>query len=121
MVDAHLPKSKGKGKAEFVPIQHVPKKNSRPRLKIDLFSNEPPTEFSGSAIVESMSDSSAEKTDWPMVLCNNYKACIVLTEQKERPPRTPTPRQPSKAAAIPPKELGGGQRQKVFDRLDPQE
>ncbi|KAM2867801.1 hypothetical protein COP2_023676 [Malus domestica] len=47
-----------------------------------------------------MSDSSVEKTDGPM---------------------TPTPRQPSKAATTPPKELGGGQRQKVFDRLGPQE
>ncbi|KAM2922797.1 hypothetical protein COP2_039116 [Malus domestica] len=37
MVDAHLPKNKGKGKAEFVLIQHVPKQNSRLRLKIDLF------------------------------------------------------------------------------------
>ncbi|KAM1867170.1 hypothetical protein ACFX13_009929 [Malus domestica] len=67
MVDAHLPKSKGKENAEFVAVQHVPKKNSQPRLKIDLFSNEPPTDFSGPAVVESMSDSSAEEIDKPMV------------------------------------------------------
>ncbi|KAM1304564.1 hypothetical protein ACFX2F_022211 [Malus domestica] len=59
MVDAHLPKRKWKRKAESVPLQHVPKKNSQPRLKIDLFSNEPPTKFSGPAVVESMSDFSA--------------------------------------------------------------
>ncbi|KAM1281858.1 hypothetical protein ACFX2H_022284 [Malus domestica] len=88
MVDSHLSKSKGKGKAEFVPIQHVPKKNSWPRLKIDLFSNEPPTEFSGPTVVESMLDSSAEETDRLMVLCSNCKARIVLTEPKERLPQT---------------------------------
>ncbi|KAM1366653.1 hypothetical protein ACFX2I_000185 [Malus domestica] len=119
MVDAHLPKSKGKGKAKLVPIQHVPKKNSRPRLKIDLFSNEPPTELSGSAIVESMSDSSTKETDGPMVLCSSCKACVILTKPKERPLQAPTSRQPSKAATTPRKELGGGQHQKVFDRLDP--
>ncbi|KAM1804003.1 hypothetical protein ACFX12_029919 [Malus domestica] len=84
MVNAHLPKSKWKGKAEFVPVQHVPKKNSQPRLKIDLFSNEPPTEFSGPTIVESMLDSSAEEIDRPMVLCSNCRARVLLTEPKER-------------------------------------
>ena len=39
MVDARLPEDKGKGKAEFVPMRFVPKQNSRPRLKLDLFSN----------------------------------------------------------------------------------
>ena len=42
MVDARLPRDKGKGKAEFNPVRSYPKQNSRPRLKIDLFSNEPP-------------------------------------------------------------------------------
>ena len=37
MVDARLPKNKGKGKAELIPVQHISKYNSRPRLKIDLF------------------------------------------------------------------------------------
>ncbi|KAM1915682.1 hypothetical protein ACFX13_035501 [Malus domestica] len=113
MVDTHLPKSKGKGKAEFVPIQHVLKQNSRPRLKIDLFSNKPPIELSGPAIVESMSDSSTEEIDRPMVLCSNCRARVVLTESKEKP----TPRQPSKYATTLSKKLGGGQRQKVFDML----
>ncbi|KAM0963509.1 hypothetical protein FF2_022363 [Malus domestica] len=119
MVDAHLLKNKRKGKAEFVPIQHIPKQNSRPWIKIDLFSNEPPTELSGSAIVESMSDSSTKETNEPMVLCSNCKAHVVLTKPKEKPPQTLTPRQPSKAAVTPLKELGEGQRHKVFDRLDP--
>ena len=42
MVDAHLPRAKGKGKPKFVSKRHVPKKNSQPRLKIDLFSNHHP-------------------------------------------------------------------------------
>ncbi|KAM2051130.1 hypothetical protein ACFX16_032782 [Malus domestica] len=119
MVDAYLPKNKRKGKAEFVLIRHVPKKNSRPRLKIDLFSNEPPTEFSGSAIIESISNTNVKETEGSMVLCSSCKACIVLTEPKEKLPQVPTPRQSSKAAATPSKELSGGQCQKVFDRLGP--
>ncbi|KAM1986985.1 hypothetical protein ACFX15_034307 [Malus domestica] len=68
-----------------------------------------------------MSDSSIEETDGLMVLCSNCKARVILTEPKERPPQTPTPRQPSKPAVTPPKELGEGQCQKVFDRLGSQE
>nr|XP_028960006.1 uncharacterized protein LOC114825449 [Malus domestica] len=119
MVNANLPKNKGEGKAEFNPIQHIPRKNSRPRLKIDLFSNEPPTQFSRPAIIESISDTSAEDAEGPMVLCSRCKACVILTEPKEKLHQAPTPRQPSKAAATPSKKLGGGQRQKVFDRLSP--
>ncbi|KAM1926742.1 hypothetical protein ACFX13_033877 [Malus domestica] len=117
MVDAHLPKSKGKWKAEFVPVQHVLKKNSRPRLKIDLFSNEPPIKFSGPVVGKSMSDSSAKGIDESMVLCSNCRACVVLTEPKQRP----TPRQLSKSVTTPPKELSEGQCQKVFDKFGPQE
>ncbi|KAM2085481.1 hypothetical protein ACFX1R_023153 [Malus domestica] len=121
MVDARLPKNKGKGKAEFVLVQHVLKKNSQPRFKINLFSNEPPTEFSRPAIVESMIDFSTRESDGPIVLCNNYRARVVLTEPKEKPPQTQTltSRQSSTAVATPPKELSESQRQKVFDRLDP--
>ncbi|KAM2425007.1 hypothetical protein ACFX1W_022497 [Malus domestica] len=62
MVDARLPKSKGKEKVEFAPVQHILKQSSQPRLKIDLFSNAPPTKLLGPAIVESMLDSSEEET-----------------------------------------------------------
>ena len=55
MVDAHLPRDKGKGRIEFVSARHVPKKSSQPRLKIDLFSNAPPQNSVGRAIVESIS------------------------------------------------------------------
>ncbi|KAM2851334.1 hypothetical protein PS2_027474 [Malus domestica] len=64
-----------------------------------------------------MSNSCAKETDRPMVLCNNCRAWVVLTKLKERP----TPRQSSKFTATPSNELGGGQRQKVFHRLGPQE
>ncbi|KAM1344338.1 hypothetical protein ACFX2I_008312 [Malus domestica] len=46
MVDARLPKSKGKKKVGFAPVQHILKQSSQPRLKIDLFSNASPTELS---------------------------------------------------------------------------
>ncbi|KAB2635502.1 plasma membrane ATPase 1-like [Pyrus ussuriensis x Pyrus communis] len=105
IVDAHLPKNKGKGKAEFVPIQYVPKQNSWPPLKLDLFSNEPPTELSRSAIVESMSDSSAEEIDRLMVLCSYCKTRIVLTKPKEKLAQVLTPRQPSTTVVTPPKSL----------------
>ncbi|KAM2695577.1 hypothetical protein EV1_040060 [Malus domestica] len=68
-----------------------------------------------------MLDSSAEETDGLMVLCSNCKTRIVLTEPNERPSQTSAPRQPSKAEVTHPNELGRGQRQKVFDRLGPQE
>ncbi|KAM1985130.1 hypothetical protein ACFX16_013324 [Malus domestica] len=117
MVDAHLPKNKGKGKAEFVPIQHVPKQISRARLMIDLFSNEPLTKFLRPAIVKSMSNSSTEEAEGPMVLCSCCKAYVVLTKPKEKLPQALTSPQPSKAATTSPKKLGKCQSQKVFNKL----
>ena len=87
MVDARLPKDKGKGKAEFVPMRSVTKQNSRPRLKIDLFSNEPPQDLIGPVVVESMSSSNAEETNEPTILCSRCKADVVLTKPKEKPHR----------------------------------
>ena len=85
MIDAHLPGVKGKRKVEFFPIWSVTKQNSRPRLKIDLFSNEPPQDLIGPAFIESMSSSSAEETNKSTILCSRYKADIVLAEPKEKP------------------------------------
>ncbi|KAB2617461.1 hypothetical protein D8674_013330 [Pyrus ussuriensis x Pyrus communis] len=90
MVDAHLPRDKGKRKAEFVPMQFVLKQNSQPRLKINLFSNKPP---------QDLSDSSAEETDEPMVSCSQCKTSVVLTEPKEKLLRTERPRQTPTTAA----------------------
>ncbi|KAB2606589.1 short-chain dehydrogenase TIC 32 [Pyrus ussuriensis x Pyrus communis] len=90
VMDVHLPKHKGKRKVEFVPMQHIYKQNGQSRLKIDLFSNKPPTESSGPAIIEPMSDSSSKETDESMVLCGRCKTQIALTEPKERTPHAPT-------------------------------
>lgn len=59
MVDAFLPKDKGKEKVEFILMLFVLKRNSQPRLKIDLSTNESPKYFSNPVYVESMLDSSA--------------------------------------------------------------
>ncbi|KAM1944154.1 hypothetical protein ACFX15_012400 [Malus domestica] len=67
MVNARLPKSNGKEKVEFTPVQHIRKQSSQPRLKINLFSNAPPTELSGPAIVEPMSNYNDEVNGGPIV------------------------------------------------------
>ncbi|KAM1302550.1 hypothetical protein ACFX2H_013469 [Malus domestica] len=89
-------------------------------MKIDLFSNEPPKDFSGPAIVESMSDSSTEEADGAMVLCSRCKVNIILAELKEKLLRATIPQQSSVVAMTPQKVLEAGQRQKVFDRLGSQ-
>ncbi|KAM2185621.1 hypothetical protein ACFX1Q_030603 [Malus domestica] len=168
LVDARLPKSKGKENVEFAPVQHILKQSSQPRLKIDLFSNAPPTELSGPAIVEPMSnyndeenggpivshilkkgsqprlkidlfsnapptklselaivvfmsDSSDDENGGPIVLCRNCKACVVLTEPKRQlpPMQMPTPQHQSAITVKLSNEPSKGQRQKVFDMLDP--
>ncbi|KAM0976442.1 hypothetical protein ACFX2C_019357 [Malus domestica] len=126
MVDARLPKSKGKEKIDLfsnVPptelsgltivepmsnynneengeliVLQILKKGSQPRLKIDLFSNAPPTELSRPAIVESMSDSSEDGNGEPIM---------------------PTSQHQSTITAKPSNEPSEGQCQKVFDRLGP--
>ncbi|KAM1526560.1 hypothetical protein ACFX1Z_016167 [Malus domestica] len=67
MVDACLPKNKGKEKVDFALVQHIRKQSSQPRLKIDLFSNAPPTELSRPAIVEPMSNYNDEENGGPIV------------------------------------------------------
>ncbi|KAM1746162.1 hypothetical protein ACFX11_012817 [Malus domestica] len=73
--------------AKFVPMLHVLKQNSRPRLKIDLFSNELPRDFSGPAVIKPMLGSSVEDADRPMLLCSRYRANVIFTEPKEKPPK----------------------------------
>ncbi|KAM1807966.1 hypothetical protein ACFX11_030902 [Malus domestica] len=98
LVDARLPKSKGKENVEFAPVQHILKQSSQPRLKIDLFSNAPPTELSGLAIVEPMSNYNDEENGGPIMPTPQHQSAITVKLSNE----------PSK-----------GQRQKVFDMLDP--
>ncbi|KAM1787909.1 hypothetical protein ACFX11_038266 [Malus domestica] len=111
MVNARLPWDKGKGKAEF-----VPKQNSRPRVKIDLFSSEPPHDLFGPTIVESMSSSNAEEIEEPMILCSWCKAIV---KPKEKPRQIGILQQVPTTAMTPQHMLGTGQRHKVFDRLGP--
>ncbi|KAB2600687.1 hypothetical protein D8674_038418 [Pyrus ussuriensis x Pyrus communis] len=86
MVDPRLPRDQRNGKAKFMPMQFIQKQSFRPQLKINLFSNEPPQDPIGPAIVESLSDSS-EETDGPIVLCSRCKANVISTEPKEKPLR----------------------------------
>ncbi|KAM1556891.1 hypothetical protein ACFX10_040375 [Malus domestica] len=67
-------------------LPQILKKGSQPRLKINLFSNAPPTKLSVPAIVESMSDSSEDGNGGPIVLCSNCKAHVILTEPKGKLP-----------------------------------
>ncbi|KAB2604032.1 hypothetical protein D8674_042381 [Pyrus ussuriensis x Pyrus communis] len=111
MVDAHLPKNKGK--AEYVPVQHIRKGNGRTRLKIDLFSNAPPTEQSGSPACEPTTRSNTDDSHGSKTLCDHCKTPVE--------PEKKTSSTPPKALTAPvtsPKELGS--RRQVFDRLGPQ-
>ncbi|KAM2864269.1 hypothetical protein FF1_022952 [Malus domestica] len=92
-------------------VPQILKKGSPPRLKIDLFSNAPPTELSGPAIVEPMSDSSEDGNGRPIVLCNNCKAHVVLTEPNGKlcPIQMPTSQHQSAIIAKPSKKPSEGQ------------
>ncbi|KAM2058267.1 hypothetical protein ACFX16_030859 [Malus domestica] len=145
LVDARLPKSKGKEKVEFAPVQHILKQSSQPRLKINLFSNVPPTELSGPAIVEPMSNYNDEENGGPIVshilkkgsqprlkidLFSNAlpielsRPAIVVSMSDSSDDENgglimPTPQHQSAITAKPLNEPSKGQRQKVFDMLDP--
>ena len=110
MVDANLPRDKGKGKIEFISARQVPKKGSQPRLKIDLFSNAPPQDTVGPAIVESMSSFSAEETNESTTLCTRCKIDVSI-KPRARPRQAETPhgrsvtitpqKRPARVRAIP--------------------
>ncbi|KAM2105512.1 hypothetical protein ACFX1R_016007 [Malus domestica] len=83
MVDAHLPRDKGKGKAEVATPQRSLNQNSWPRFNADFRSNKPPTALTGPAIVKPMIDYSTDKDSGSAVLCSKCKA-NVNTEPKEK-------------------------------------
>lgn len=91
MVNAHLPKDKRKGKAEFISTQYVLKQNSRLRLKVDLSLDEPAKYFWNPAYVEAISDSSTKETNELMVLGSQCKSNVIITEPKEKPFRAKAP------------------------------
>ncbi|KAM1815558.1 hypothetical protein ACFX12_000056 [Malus domestica] len=115
MVDAHLPKDKGKGKAEAVTTQHFLNQNPWPHFTVDFRSNKPPTVLTGPAIVKPMTEYSTDEEGWSALLCRKCKA-NVNTEPKEK--LSPTiVEQPT--ASTQQKVLNVGQHQGVFYRLGP--
>ncbi|XP_070668828.1 uncharacterized protein [Malus domestica] len=84
MVDAYLPKDKGKGKAEVVETQRPRSQNCRPRFMANFRSNKPPTALTGPAIVKPMMDYSTDKDSGAAVLCGKCKA-KVNSEPEEKP------------------------------------
>ncbi|KAB2620547.1 beta-glucosidase 24-like [Pyrus ussuriensis x Pyrus communis] len=110
MVDAHIPKNKRK--AEYIPVQHIRKRNGQTRLKIDLFSNAPPTERLGPPIDEPMIGSSSDETHESRVSCDHCKTPVE--------PGKKTSSTPSTTPTTSPRGLGNGPRRQVFDRLGPQ-
>ncbi|KAM1503981.1 hypothetical protein ACFX14_000150 [Malus domestica] len=115
MVDAHLPKDKGKGKAEAVTTQHFLNQNPWPRFTVDFRSNKPPTVLTRPAIVKPMTEYSTDEEGGSALLCRKCKA-NVNTEPKEK--LSPTiVEQPT--ASTQQKVLNVGQHQGVFYRLGP--
>ncbi|KAM1179154.1 hypothetical protein ACFX2G_018760 [Malus domestica] len=115
MVDACLPKDKGKGKAEDVATQRFRNQNSRPRFMADFRSNKPPTALTGPAIVKPMVDYTTDEDSGTAVLCSKCRA-KVGSEPEEKPSSLITERP---TAATQQKVAEVGQHQGVFDRLGP--
>ncbi|KAM1945513.1 hypothetical protein ACFX13_000493 [Malus domestica] len=113
MVDARLPRDKGKRKAKVATPQRSLNQNSRPRFNADFRSNKPPTALMGPAIVKPMIDYSTDEDSDLAVLCSKCKA-NVKTEPKEKS-YPPIMEQPTTATQQ--KVLNVGQHQWVFDRL----
>ncbi|KAM1607582.1 hypothetical protein ACFX1Z_028148 [Malus domestica] len=115
MVNACLPKDKGKGKAEAVSTQYSRNQNSQPRFMADFHSNEPPTALTGPAIVKPMMDYSTDEDTGTTILCSKCKAKVnIEPEEKSSPPIMEQP-----AAATQRKATNVGQHQGVFYRLGP--
>ncbi|KAM2576855.1 hypothetical protein TB2_002587 [Malus domestica] len=86
MVDACLPRDKGKEKVEDIPIPRVLNLNSRQRFNIDFRSNKPPTVLTGSTIVKPMTEYSTDEERGTEVLCKKCKANINAKPNDESPP-----------------------------------
>ncbi|KAM1199889.1 hypothetical protein ACFX2J_016208 [Malus domestica] len=115
MVDACLPKDKGKGKAEVVTTQRFRTQNSRPCFMADFRSNAPPTALTGPAVVKPMMDYTTDEDSGTAVLCRKCRT-KVESESEEKPPSLGTERP---VAATRRNVAKIGQHQGVFDRLGP--
>ncbi|TQE06530.1 hypothetical protein C1H46_007772 [Malus baccata] len=114
MVDACLPKDKGKGKAEAVTTQRFRTQNSQPRFMADFRSNAPPTALTGPAIVKPMMDYTTDEDSGTAVLCRKCRT-KVESESEEKPPSVGT-EQPVAATRQNVANIGP---QGVFNRLGP--
>ncbi|KAM2147394.1 hypothetical protein ACFX1Q_004150 [Malus domestica] len=115
MVDARLPRDKGKEKAEDIPIPCVLNLNSRQHFNIDFRSNKPPTVLTGPTVVKPMTEYSTNEERGLEVLCKKCKANINVEPKDESPPvmiKQPT-------AATQRNVLDVGQRHGVFYKLGP--
>ncbi|KAM1972675.1 hypothetical protein ACFX1X_019426 [Malus domestica] len=115
MVDARLPRDKGKEKVEDIPIPRVLNLNCWQRFNIDFCSNKPPTVLTGPAIVKPITEYSTDEERGSEVLCKKCKANINAEPKDESP--LAMIKQPTAAAQR--KVLDVGQRHGVFDRLGP--
>ena len=106
-------------KVEIIPVRRFLTKGSQPRLKIDLFSNSPPRDSVGPAIVESMSRSGTEETIKSTTLCTQCKADVPLIP-RARPQQIEVPRVRSVPTTLQ-KMPGSSPRNTVFNRLGPPE
>ncbi|KAM1087795.1 hypothetical protein ACFX2B_013140 [Malus domestica] len=115
MVDARLPRDKGKGKVEVLTTQRSLNQNSQPRFNADFCSNKPPTALTGPAIVKPMTNYSTDEESGSAVLCRKCKANVSVEPKEESSLATIE----QSTAATQRKVLDAGQHQGVFDRLGP--
>ncbi|KAM2605482.1 hypothetical protein TB2_034282 [Malus domestica] len=115
MVDARLPKDKGKGKAEAVTTQRFVNQNSRPRFTANFCSNKPLTALTGPAIVKPMTEYSIDEEGGLALLCRKCKANVNAEPKEKLSPAIME--QPT--ATTHQKVLNTGQHQGVFDRFGP--
>ncbi|KAM2945656.1 hypothetical protein COP2_028545 [Malus domestica] len=83
MVDARLPRDKGKGKVEVVTTERSLNQNSQPRFNADFRSNKPPTAPTGPAIVKPMTDYNTDQESGLAFLCRNCKANVSAEPKEE--------------------------------------
>ncbi|KAM1939580.1 hypothetical protein ACFX13_027407 [Malus domestica] len=86
MVDARLPRDKGKGKAEDVTTPRLLNQSSQPRFTADFRSNKSPTALTGHAIVKPMTEYITDEERGSTVLCRKCKANISAEPKEESSP-----------------------------------
>ncbi|KAM1588619.1 hypothetical protein ACFX10_027610 [Malus domestica] len=88
MVDARLPRDKGKRKAEIATTQCSLNQNSRPCFNADFRSNKPHTALIGPTIVKPMTDYNIDEDSGSMILCRKCKANVNAEPKEKSSPAT---------------------------------